>query len=257
MSTLVAKGITVGRGTRTILDDASITVSRGAFLAIVGPNGSGKSTLLRALAGIWQVSAGSIKLDDQSIAGMDRRELAAAVGFVPQDLRMDFEFTVQEIVAMGRYPRRGRFTRASLADNDAIDSAIERCDIGNLRGRFVTTLSGGERQRVGIARSLAADPHIILLDEPTANLDIQHTLETLDLCEQLAASGKSIVIATHDMNAVARYAKEVALIDSGRIAHSGDVNEVLTHTTLEQVFGVRAELLHSSVGDPVYVFQRK
>jgi iron complex transport system ATP-binding protein len=179
------------------------------------------------------------------------------VAFVPQDTRMDFAFTVSEIVAMGRHPRRGRFEGATSRDRRAIEDAMARCDIGHLRNRSVTTLSGGERQRVAIARSLAVEPEIILLDEPTASLDVQHSLEVLDLCRTLAQAGKSIVLATHDLNAVARYTTQVALIESGRIAYAGDRDGVLTSNVLDRVFGVNAELLQSSNGHPVYVFHRK
>jgi len=167
---------------------------------------------------------------------------------------MDFAFTVEEMVAMGRHPRRGRFERATSDDRRAIENAMARCDVAHLRHRFVTTLSGGERQRVAIARSLAVEPEIVLLDEPTASLDIQHSLEVLDLCRALAQAGKSIVLATHDLNAVARYTAQVALIESGRIAYAGDRDGVLTSKTLERVFGVGAELLASAGGHPVYVF---
>jgi iron complex transport system ATP-binding protein len=257
MSELVAQNITVRRGGRTILDRVSVGIQPGAFLSIVGPNGSGKSTLLRALAGIWELSEGEIRIEGRPLKDFGRRELAQIVAFVPQDTRMDFAFTVEEIVAMGRHPRRGRFERASAIDHRAIEDSLKRCDIGHLRNRFVTTLSGGERQRVAIARSLAVEPEIVLLDEPTASLDVQHSLEVLDLCRALAQAGKSIVLATHDLNAVARYTTQVALIESGKIAYVGDRDGVLTSNVLDRVFGVHAELLQSASGHPVYVFQRK
>jgi iron complex transport system ATP-binding protein len=181
MSELVAENVVLSRGGRTILDRVSVRIEPGAFLSIVGPNGSGKSSLLKVLAGIWPLSAGSVRLDARSISDFGRRELAQRVAFVPQDTRMDFAFTVEEVVAMGRHPRRGRFERATPADRKAVEDALIRCDITHLRNRFVTWLSGGERQRVAIARSLAAEPDIALLDVPTASLDVQHGLEVLDL----------------------------------------------------------------------------
>jgi iron complex transport system ATP-binding protein len=253
---MIAENIVVRRGGRTILDRVSVAIRPGTFLSIVGPNGSGKSSLLRALAGIWEISEGSIRIDGKALSEYGRRELAQKVAFVPQDTRMDFAFTVEEIVAMGRHPRRGRFDAAGAEDRRAIEEALERCDIAGLRRRFVTTLSGGERQRVAIARSLAVEPEIVLLDEPTASLDVQHSLEVLDLCRALSDAGKSIVLATHDLNAVARYTTEVALIEAGRIAYCGDREGVLTSNVLERVFGVRAELLQSAGGHPVYVFHR-
>jgi iron complex transport system ATP-binding protein len=257
MSQLRAENITVRRGGRTILDGVNLDIESGALLAIVGPNGSGKSSLLRALVGIWQLSGGAISIAGRALAEFSRRELAQRVAFVPQDTRMDFAFTVEEVVAMGRHPRRGRFQRATSEDRRAIDHALASCDIGTLRHRLVTTLSGGERQRVAIARSLAVEPDIILLDEPTASLDVQHGLEVLDLCRALSKAGKSIVLATHDLNAAARYTTQVALIESGRIAYVGDCDGVLAANVLDRVFGVRAERLRSASGHPVYVFQRR
>ena len=256
MTDLAAENVVVNRGGRTILDGVSLRVAPGSFLSIVGPNGSGKSSLLRTLAGIWMVSRGFVRVGTRPIEELGRRELAQTVAFVPQDTRMDFAFTVEEIVAMGRHPRRGRFERASEDDRRAIEDALERCDVTHLKDRFVTTLSGGERQRVAIARCLAVEPQIVLLDEPTASLDVQHGLEVLELCQALAEAGKSIILATHDLNAVARYTKQVALIESGKIAYLGDRDGVLTSKVLARVFGVNAELLQSSAGHPVYVFHR-
>lgn len=253
---LKVQNISVRRGDREILHEVGFEALPGGFLSIVGPNGSGKSTLLRALAGIWELAAGRIEISGKDLREYHRRELAQRVSFVPQDTRMDFAFTVEEVVAMGRYPRRGRFERATADDHRAIEAAIASCDVGHLRGRFVNTLSGGERQRVAIARSLAVEPGIILLDEPTASVDIQHSLEILDLCRSLSQAGKSIVLATHDLNAVVRYATEVILMESGRIAYAGVCDGVLNANVLDRVFGVSAERLQSASGHPVYVFER-
>lgn len=256
MTALAAEELVVRRGDRTILDRVSVAVEPGGFLSIVGPNGSGKSTLLKALAGIWPTSAGSVTIGSKPLGNMNRREIAQRLAFVPQDIRMDFAFTVEEIVAMGRYPYRGRFEGATTNDRNAVDRALKRCDIQHLRKRFVTTLSGGERQRVAIARSLAGDPDVVLLDEPTASLDIQHNMEILDLCRALADAGKAVVLATHDLNVVARYTSQVALVDAGKIAYAGSRDDVLTSKVLESVFRVETELLRSQGGHPVFVFHR-
>jgi iron complex transport system ATP-binding protein len=170
---------------------------------------------------------------------------------------MDFAFTVQEIVGMGRHPHRGRFARETPGDQRAVQMALERCDIAHLSQRLVNTLSGGERQRVLIARSLAVEPEFILLDEPTANLDVEHTLEILELCRALAQAGQCVALATHDLNAVARYAGSVALMNGGRLVDSGGRDRVLTPERLQQVFGIRAEVLCTSDGQPAYVFHRQ
>jgi iron complex transport system ATP-binding protein len=257
MSHLEAKGVAVQRGGRAILSGVSWRLGSGELHAVVGPNGSGKSTLLRAMSGIWPLSAGSVLLDGQPLEKLSRREISRRIAFVPQETGMEFAFTVQEIVAMGRHPHRGRFTRATADDRRAVQTALERCDIASLGERLVNTLSGGERQRVLIARSLAVEPEFILLDEPTASLDVEHTLEILDLCGVLAKAGQCVVLATHDLNAVARYAASVALVNRGRLVESGARDRVLTPERLQEVFGIRAEVLATSDGQPAYVFHKR
>ena len=256
MSYLEARDVAVQRGGFQILKSVSWKLASGELQAVVGPNGSGKSTLLRAMSGIWPISEGSVTVDGQPLGRLPRRDLSRRIAFVPQETRMDFAFTVQETVAMGRYPHRGRFARETASDTRAVRQALERCDIAQLSDRLVNTLSGGERQRVLIARSLAVEPEFILLDEPTASLDVEHTLEILDLCRALAKAGQSIALATHDLNAVARYATSVALVNGGRMVDCGDRDRVLSPDRLQQVFGIRAELLSTKDGQPVYVFHR-
>jgi iron complex transport system ATP-binding protein len=257
MSWLEARGAAVARGGRRILDRVNLRVEPGVVMAIAGPNGSGKSTLLRALAGIWPVSEGSVALDGEPLDTLKRRAIAQRIAFVAQDSRLDFAFSVAEIVAMGRYPHRGRFEHATPSDRQSVEEAMEWCGVTELRRRTVNTLSGGERQRVVIARSLAVQPDFILLDEPTSNLDVEHAIRILDLCVALSRAGKAVVLATHDLNAVVRYASQAVLIESGRVVFSGPRSEIVTTRTLEEVFQVRAELLASADGSPVYVFHRK
>lgn len=256
MSTLEARDVGLQRGGRQILTGVSWRLASGELQALVGPNGSGKSTLLRALSGIWHISEGSVLIDGKPLAGIPRREMARRIAFVPQETRMDFAFTVQEIVAMGRHPHRGRFARATPADQQAVRRALQRCDVAHLSERLVNTLSGGERQRVLIARSLALEPEFILLDEPTASLDVEHTLEILDLCRDLAKAGQCIALATHDLNAVARYATSVALVNNGSVVDCGERDRVLSPERLLSVFGIRAERLSTQDGQPVFVFHR-
>jgi iron complex transport system ATP-binding protein len=257
MRFLETKELAVQRGSRKILDGVTLRLQQGQLLAIVGPNGSGKSSLLRTLAGLWHPSEGQVFLDGRSLAEYSRRELARSISFVPQDTRIGFAFTVEELVSMGRYPHRGRFAREGTVDRAAIQSAMSRCDVLYLSHRYATTLSDGERQRVWIARTLAVDPDFILLDEPTSNLDVEHSLAVLDLCSALTKSGKAVAVTTHDLNAVARYATAVLLLHEGRLVAHGKGHEVLTPAALERVFGVDAELLSSRNGQPVYLFHRR
>jgi iron complex transport system ATP-binding protein len=256
MSMLETQGASIRRNGHWILNDVTLTVATGELQAIVGPNGSGKSTLLCALSGVWLANRGSVLLDGTRLTKIPRRQVAQRISFVPQEQRIDFAFTVEEIVAMGRYPHRGRFARESAHDHRAVESALERCDITHLRDRAVNTLSGGEHQRVLIARSLAVEPEFILLDEPTANLDVEHALQILELCRTLASDGHAVALATHDLNAVARYATKVSLLDQGRLVECGARADVLTPENISGVFGVRAELLSANGGEAVYVFHK-
>lgn len=241
---------------RWLVRDASMTLEPGCLTVLVGPNGSGKTTLLKLLAGLWNPTAGQARLDGQSIASTPRKELARRLAFVPQDTHLDFAFVVRDAVMMGRHPHIGRFQRETERDRHCVQEAMARADILHLADRFVTELSGGERQRVIIARSLATEAGTILLDEPTANLDIAHALDVLDLCRRLANDGKVIALATHDLNSAARYATQVVLLQSGVIVAIGAPDDVITDSAVRAVFGVRVERALSQEGDTAFIFHR-
>ena len=253
-TSLHGSNLTVVRGRRTILDDATVEVPSGAVTAVLGPNGSGKSTLLRVLAGLWRPTSGEVALNRRPLATVARSEVARHIAFLPQDTRCDFAFTVEEIVAMGRLPHRGRFSPPRPRDHEAVDAAIATCDIESLRTRTVDRLSGGERQRVAIARCLASEPGILLLDEPTAHLDLEHVLSVFALCRSLAAAGKAVVIATHDLSGASRIATNVVLLRGGRIVAAGPPFQVLTRAICRDVFSVEAEVLATADGRPAFVF---
>jgi iron complex transport system ATP-binding protein len=256
MTSLSVVNVGVQRGGRWILNGITLEVRRGEVLAIVGPNGSGKSTLLRTLAGLWRADQGNVLLKGRQVSELRRTEIAREITYVPQESQFEFDFTVKEIVLMGRYPHRGRFERETQEDRTAAEEALERADIAHLGERSVTRLSGGEKQRVLIARSLATRAHILLLDEPTANLDVDHSLDVLALCRSLAAEGRAVAIATHDLNSVYRFADEVALVDSGRLVAAGKPGEVLTRENLERTFHVTSEALTGANGTPLLLFHR-
>lgn len=243
-------------GGRWIARGLSLELHGGRLLALVGPNGSGKSTLLRLLGGLWRPSEGAALLDGQNLNRLPRRTIARGIAYTPQDTHLDFAFTAREVVAMGRHPHLGRFERPAAQDHRAVEEAMRRADVVHLAERLATELSGGERQRVIIARSLATEAPIILLDEPTASLDVAHALDVLELCRNLAREGKLIVLAIHDLNAAARYATEVAMMSAGRIVACGAPDNVLRNETLHQVFGVGAQRLQAADQRPVFVFYR-
>src|SRR5262245_32597611 len=240
MNSLAIVGVGVARSGREILHDISFAVAPGSTVTVVGPNGSGKSTLLRCMAGLWPVTQGSITFDEKPLRSIHRRDLARAVTYVPQETRLDFSFTVRDVVLMGRYAHRGRFQRSTRNDLEAADEAMVRADVAHLAHRLVTNLSGGERQRVLIARGLGTRASILLLDEPTANLDVDHALDILELMRRLVREGHAIVTATHDLNAVYRVADRVALLDAGRLLAIGVPERVLTPENLDRAFHVRA-----------------
>ncbi|MCU0228463.1 MAG: ABC transporter ATP-binding protein [Bryobacterales bacterium] len=253
---LQARNLCVARGACTLLHHVSLSLQPADFLVIAGPNGSGKSTLLRALAGIWPAASGELLLDGKPLSASHRKDVARLLSYVPQDTRMDFGFTVREIVAMGRHPHVRRFASETRADRHAVDEAMSLCDVIHLRHRTVNTLSGGERQRVMIARCLAAQPRCILLDEPTASLDLAHALGIFQLARDLAAQGCAIAMATHDLNSGLRFAKSLLLLSEGRVALPAQDAATVPPAVLEAVFGVRAQQLLDADGNPHYLFHR-
>jgi iron complex transport system ATP-binding protein len=257
MSVLKVRDALVRRGGRTILGPVSLEIGPGELAALIGPNGSGKSTLLRLFAGIWRPDSGEVLLDGTAIDTRPRKEIARRISFVPQEMQIDFSFTVTEILAMGRYAHRGRFTPPSETDRAAVRLAARECDVTHLLGRAVNTLSGGERQRVLIARSLVAEPEFILLDEPTANLDIQHALDILELCRALTQKGKTVIVATHDFNSVTRFVTRLVLLQSGKLVAEGSRDAVLTQEAIQNVFQVEAELVATKAGEPLYFFHHR
>lgn len=253
---LEARSVSVIRGGRAIVSSVTARVAPHGLTAIIGPNGSGKSTLLRVLAGLWTPTSGDVLLEGAPLGPTPRREVARRVAFLPQDTRCDFAFTVEEMVAIGRHPHRGRFERERDIDRRATERAIEMCDLDHLRHRTVDRLSGGERQRVAMARCLAADPDVMLLDEPTAHLDLEHALAILGLCRSLADEGRAIAVATHDIGAIARVATHVVVLRNGRIVGDGNPDEVLTPVICRDVFAVDAEIVSTADGRQAFVFSR-
>ncbi len=221
---------------RPALDGVSMTVPEGALYAVLGPNGSGKSTLMRTLMGILRPESGTVRLGGRETGSWTRRELARAVGAVPQIEHMAFPLTVRDLVGMGRYPHLGPLRPERDTDRKAVHSALERCDVVELACRDVTTLSGGELQRVRIARALAQEPSALVLDEPTASLDIRHEMSIFLLLRASADQGMTVLLITHNLNLAARFADRLLLLHEGRVAAEGGVREVLREEILQEVY---------------------
>jgi iron complex transport system ATP-binding protein len=235
---LEAREVTVryGRAGRAALEQVSCTVASSRLIAVVGPNGSGKTTLVRALSGLVPLSQGDVLVEGRPVRRWQRAELARVLGVVPQREEIAFPLRVEETVLLGRYARLGPLAAASAADRAAVRAALERCDVAALAGRTIDSLSGGEWQRVRLARALAQEPHALVLDEPTASLDVRHEMELLELIRTLVDGGMAGLIVTHQLNLAARFADRILLLEGGRVAADGKPADVLTADTLDRVF---------------------
>lgn len=222
---------------RPALDDVGTRVARGELYAVIGPNGSGKSTLARLLLGVLRPTTGQALFVGRPAAAWDRRELARRVGVVPQDEELVFPLTVGALVGMGRYPHIGPWRAEGTADLAAIERALEACDVAPLRDRPVTRLSGGERQRARIARALAQEPDTLVLDEPTAALDIAHEMAIFELLARLREhQGVTVLLVTHNINLAARYADRLLLLEQGRALAEGAPGAVVTRELVERSY---------------------
>ena len=221
-----------------VLDELNFAVPAQNFFIIIGPNGSGKTTLLRLLAGLLALKKGSIDLLGRPIEAYTPRKLARRVAYVPQQAPVTFSFTVTQVVLMGRAPHLGWLGFESREDLDLARRAMQITRVDHLARRRLDQLSGGERQRVFIARAICQQPEIILLDEPTAALDLAHQVRVMDMLEQLKGADKvTVVMVSHDLNLAAMFADQVLLLDQGRLARCGPPQEVLDYAMLEKVYG--------------------
>ncbi|MCX7015509.1 MAG: ABC transporter ATP-binding protein [Candidatus Sumerlaeota bacterium] len=242
---------------RALVEGVDLAIAPGKLVGALGPNGAGKSTLLRLAAGLLDPSEGEARLDGRPLREYTRREAARRIAFVPQDTHVEFPFTAFEIALMGRNPRLGRFQWPGPADREAVRRAMERTETIEFAERPATTLSGGERQRVFLARALASESEFIALDEPTANLDVQHVLQFLSLARDLTLrEGRGILMAMHDLNVAQEYCDQVLLLDRGRVAGVGAPGEVLTPDRIRRVFRVDVEPLTRGDGGTVLAFRQ-
>jgi iron complex transport system ATP-binding protein len=235
---LEADGLTVRYpgATRPALDGVSCRVRASELVAVAGPNGSGKTTLVRALSGLVRPEAGAVRVQSRALAGWGRSELARVLAVVPQREEIVFPLRVDEAVMLGRYARLGSLAAPGAADRAAVRSALERCDADTLAARSIDALSGGEWQRVRLARALAQEPAVLVLDEPTASLDVRHEMELLELIRRLVDQGLAGLVITHELNLAARYADRILLLSEGRVVAEGTPRDVLAEATLSRVF---------------------
>ena len=249
------RGVTVELGGRAVVDRVDAVVDPGEWLALIGPNGAGKTTLLRAIARLVPFS-GEISLDGRPAPELARGELARLVAVVPQEPSTPPWMTVAEYVLLGRTPHLGPLAREGARDRDAAGRALARLDLLPFVGRRLGKLSGGEKQRVVVARALAQEASIVLLDEPTAALDIGHQQQALDLLDVLRQeSGLTLVGAMHDLTLAAQYADRMLLLNGGRVVANGPPEDVLTEATISQHYGAAIDVV--DVGGRIAVIPRR
>ena len=224
----------------TVLKNVNLTIGRKTFLAIIGPNGSGKTTLLKTIAKNLKPSMGAIHLEEKDLSSISSMELAREMAVVHQENDNNAPFTVHDIVMMGRNPYINRFKKESEHDQEIVDQALKWTNTFHLKDRFVTEISGGERQRVMIAKSIAQEPKVLLLDEPTSFLDVHHQIEILELLKKLNREQHiSIIAAIHDLNLAARYSDEVLLLHRGQVVTLGPTEKVMTVDNLEKAYAMK------------------
>ncbi|MBP7829193.1 MAG: ABC transporter ATP-binding protein [Kiritimatiellae bacterium] len=241
---LEARALAAGYGEKEILHDVSLSVAPGELVGLIGPNGAGKTTLLRVLSGELPAMRGDLRLGESDLSRLDKRSLARRLAFVPQSLNLPVAFTVHDFVALGRRPYGAAWSRLAAGDREAIRAALRQADLDGMDEQLVDELSAGERQRALVALALAQEPQILLLDEPTAHLDIPHAWRLLDLVRALNRErGTTVIFSSHDLNLAAAFCRRLVLLDQGRIASDGTPEQVLTAGVLSTAYHHALEVI--------------
>ena len=223
---------------KKILEGISARFEPGRIHGIIGPNGSGKSTLLKNICRIWEPQSGSIVINGKDYSEIPRKELSTMVTLVPQNTTIGFPISVFDIVSMGRNPHLGRFEGVRKKDREIIERALQQTNISALKDRNINELSGGEGQLAIIARAIATEASLILLDEPTSELDVKHTLEIVDILYEFKEQGKTILVTIHDLNLARRFCDRISILCRGKLFYSGTPEDAFAEENIKQVFGV-------------------
>jgi iron complex transport system ATP-binding protein len=248
--------ISFAYGVRTVLDGVSLSVERGEMMAVLGPNGSGKTTLIKILSGVL-TPKGEVKLNGKTVESYARRELSKLFAVVPQESRVNFPYTVAEVVLMGRASYHSPFALEGKKDLEVAKASMELTDSRSFADRYLHELSGGEKQRVMLARALAQEPEILLLDEPSAFLDLKHQIQIFELLRRLNRERHlTIVAALHDLNLAALFFPRLVMLCSGPIYRDGAPSEVLTEKTIDEVYGIRVRVEQDPLAGKPQLFIR-
>jgi iron complex transport system ATP-binding protein len=252
---LSAENVTLAYDQRVIAEQLSVEIPDNSFTVIVGPNACGKSTLLRALSRMLKPSQGRVLLDGQVIQSMPAKQVARTLGLLPQSSIAPDGITVGDLVGRGRYPHQGLLRQWSAQDERIVRESMQATGVAELADRYVDELSGGQRQRVWIAMALAQQTPLLLLDEPTTFLDIQHQIDVLDLCAELhEEQGHTLVAVLHDLNHAARYATHLIALRGGEVVAEGAPGDIVTAELVEEVFGLRCQVIDDpETGTPLVV----
>ena len=238
---LEIQGVSFAYDSVDVLSDISLDVQEGQIVGVIGPNGSGKTTLLKCINRVLKPRLGTVLIEDRDLKELSRKEIALEVGVVPQNSEIRFPFSVMDVVMMGRTPALQTFERETREDMEIVEVAMRMTNVLKLADREIDQVSGGERQRVIIARALAQKPKVLLLDEPTLHLDVNHQLEVLDLVRDLVMDERlTVIMVSHDLDLAARYCDRLIMLSGGEIRAAGTVEKVLTPPNLDDVFRIRA-----------------
>lgn len=250
---LEARALAIGYGARIVASGIDLALARGEVLCLLGPNGAGKTTLFKTLLGLLPVKAGEVRLSGEPIAGLTRQEMARTIAYVPQAQVMEFAYTVLDLVLMGRTAHLGPFAAPRVVDHERARAALADLGILDLAEREANRISGGQRQLCLVARALAQDAPLLVMDEPTASLDLGNRLLVLDRVRRLREQGYGIVFSTHDPDQAHDLATRVAVIADGRLAAYGSPTDVLTGEILSSVYGVAVAIERTPSGRSVVV----
>lgn len=251
---LEIKNLNFSYGKNVVLNDVSFSATAGEFISIIGPNGAGKSTLIKVMDGILHTGRREVSLDNKSIGDYSRKELAQKIAYLPQDSKFAFDYTVREVVMMGRFPYLKGMLTYTVEDIQIVREMMTLMEIEKFSSRGFNELSGGEKQRVLIASALAQQPKIILLDEPTNALDLHHQIAIYNILKKLQREENlTIIVVTHDINLAAQYCERMTLMGNGKIIRDGTPEKVLQFNLIQDTFGVKVYIDINPLTETLYI----